>query len=1049
MFGGSRLGKDVQTSVKKACSSVETAPKRKHVRACIVYTWDNKSSKAFWDSVKMLPIQEDEIQVFKALITIHKVCQEGHPSCLAGAYRNIPWIESLGRYHSPNGQSRYERLIHEYASYLVQKFRFHHDHRGFNGTFEYKEYISLIAVSDPNEGYQNIIDLEDLQDSLDDFGRLVLASASQNKGNECMTSALVPLVAESYGIYKFQISMLRAMYSSSSSPEALEPLKERFNEQHHRLYDFYADCSSIRYLTSLITIPKLPIEPPNLLMEDDNDEVGIDLSAAKEKPSTSSSPSINGSSNSRLASRSGSVAVQQTGAVANAFDIQQKKYEQQQNELIQQQQQQELAQQQQQQQQQLHWQQQQQLAQQQQEAAQRQLMLHQAQSQAQGKVAELERDLLALRGQHDEDQLMLQSYDQKVQSLENELNTTTTSAQQQIASKNEQLQNLNEQVAYWKKKYESLAKLYTQLRTEHLNLLSKFKKIQQKASSAQEAVERRERLEKDMKAKNVELADLIKERDRARLQLERVKGTQKDSLETLQLENKELTDELKSREQDAQRQLKDLEQKFASQLKLTEKSSPKVLDLEDKLKEKEMELEAMQQTMDETVKDLAEQQNSKDIKIKETHSRLVSLVDAILESGIRRIQDSVFMLDSPMEAGNGNASPSYISTLIEKCSNSATEFSNSFNAYLIDGPKGDVVKVIDTITSFATSVSDILMSTKGLTRLTQSDDFQDDLIDTARDVAEMSEVFLDSLTSNNRNETTMEAQTDKVINGNVDLQEILQTLLQLVESLVAPGAKVDLEKLQRGQQELGDAVDKEMQNASAAIEAASHRLNELLRKNSAAPNIDSIDAQVNSSILGSALAIIDAVKLLISASISSQEEIVNKGRGSHSRSSFYKKNNRWTEGLISAAKAIAYSTNVLIQIADGTLKGSNSNEELIVASREVAASTAQLVAAARVKSDLMSKTEDDLEQASKKVNTACKQLVAKVNELITNKGVLDQVDYSKMNVHENRTAEMEQQVEILKLEKALDVARKRLGEIRKYSYSDDEYIVDGSNLVSS
>jgi len=46
-----------------------------------------------------------------------------------------------------------------------------------------------------------------------------------------------------------------------------------------------------------------------------------------------------------------------------------------------------------------------------------------------------------------------------------------------------------------------------------------------------------------------------------------------------------------------------------------------------------------------------------------------------------------------------------------------------------------------------------------------------------------------------------------------------------------------------------------------------------------------------------------------------------------------------------------------------------------------------------------------------------------------------------MNVHENKTAEMEQQVEILKLEKALDVARKRLGEIRKFSYNDDEYTV--------
>ncbi|OXT09797.1 hypothetical protein B9K06_27150, partial [Bacillus sp. OG2] len=72
--------------------------------------------------------------------------------------------------------------------------------------------------------------------------------------------------------------------------------------------------------------------------------------------------------------------------------------------------------------------------------------------------------------------------------------------------------------------------------------------------------------------------------------------------------------------------------------------------------------------------------------------------------------------------------------------------------------------------------------------------------------------------------------------------------------------------------------------------------------------------------------------------------------------SFYKKNNRWTEGLISAAKSIAYTTNTLIGIADGVLQNKHTNEELIVASREVAASTAQLVSAARVKSQFMSKT---------------------------------------------------------------------------------------------
>lgn len=51
--------------------------------------------------------------------------------------------------------------------------------------------------------------------------------------------------------------------------DAIEPLRKRYDTQHYRLVKFYYECSNLRYLTSLITVPKLPQEPPNLLSEDD------------------------------------------------------------------------------------------------------------------------------------------------------------------------------------------------------------------------------------------------------------------------------------------------------------------------------------------------------------------------------------------------------------------------------------------------------------------------------------------------------------------------------------------------------------------------------------------------------------------------------------------------------------------------------------------------------------------------------------------------------------------------------------------------------------
>jgi uncharacterized protein (UPF0335 family) len=93
-----------------------------------------------------------------------------------------------------------------------------------------------------------------------------------------------------------------------------------------------------------------------------------------------------------------------------------------------------------------------------------------------------------------------------------------------MQSKDDLIRQLTEQVAHWRGKYEALAKLYTQLRSEHLDMLSKFKQFQLKANSAQEAIDKMERMERDIKAKNLELADMIRERDRARFDVDRLKS---------------------------------------------------------------------------------------------------------------------------------------------------------------------------------------------------------------------------------------------------------------------------------------------------------------------------------------------------------------------------------------------------------------------------------------------------------------------------------------------------------------------------------------------
>jgi huntingtin-interacting protein 1-related protein len=67
----------------------------------------------------------------------------------------------------------------------------------------------LIIVS-----YETISDLMTLQDQIDAFQKLIFSHFRGGTNNECRIAALVPLVQESYGIYKFITSMLRAMHTS-------------------------------------------------------------------------------------------------------------------------------------------------------------------------------------------------------------------------------------------------------------------------------------------------------------------------------------------------------------------------------------------------------------------------------------------------------------------------------------------------------------------------------------------------------------------------------------------------------------------------------------------------------------------------------------------------------------------------------------------------------------------------------------------------------------------------------------------------------------------
>ncbi|KAJ7686933.1 ANTH domain-containing protein [Mycena rosella] len=486
--------------IEKATSPEESAPKQKHVRKCILFTWDYHSATSFWSGLRVQPILADEIQTFKALITVHKVLQEGHPATIKEAHDQTAWLETCAQTLRSDGRRGYAPLIRTYVQFILAKLRFHRLRPEFNGLFEYDKYVAVKGIDDPNEGYETIADLMSLQDQIESFQRRVFSHLNHSPNNECRVSALVPLVNESWGIYRFVTSMMRAMFRQTRHPDTLEPLRQRYTSQHHSLRQFYYECSNLKYLTGLTDVPKLAQEPPNLLDTGDAPELLF-------RPKTAVSPPS--------APFPDADAVNEQVRILNEYEYHQVALSGARQAA-----------------------ERQHLEREQQQASELQLLIHQQQysMHASRQASELERELLALRGQWERDQMLLEQYDRRVRDLEAELGGVCANTNSQLASKDDLIKQLQDQITLWRDKCDAVAKLYDQLRTEHLDILSKFTQTQPEAQSGQEAVDRMQKMDRDLKSKNLELADMLRERDRARFDIDRQQSNHKDEIDRLRRE---------------------------------------------------------------------------------------------------------------------------------------------------------------------------------------------------------------------------------------------------------------------------------------------------------------------------------------------------------------------------------------------------------------------------------------------------------------------------------------------------------------------------------
>lgn len=232
--------------------------------------------------------------------------------------------------------------------------------------------------------------------------------------------------------------------------------------------------------------------------------------------------------------------------------------------------------------------------------------------------------------------------------------------------------------------------------------------------------------------------------------------------------------------------------------------------------------------------------------------------------------------------------------------------------------------------------------------------------------------------------------------------------------------------------DLEDIAERELLNAAKVIEDAA----KLLELQNAKRIQESPDGEldVSSIIMSAAMAITKATEALIKAAAEAQKERIEKGNFSDPNSRYHK-DPMWVEGLISAAKAVAEATRLLVSSANDACEGRVDEAALIAASKAVASSTAQLVAATRVKSsDPYGPTQKNLDNAASAVSKATAALVKAAQNSIQSQE--EKILMRSQNIAEGVKQEIDQQAKILRLEKELESERNALFALRKQKYAE-------------
>ncbi|XP_041881757.1 huntingtin-interacting protein 1 isoform X3 [Corvus kubaryi] len=974
-------------SINKAINAQEVAVKEKHARTCILGTHHEKGAQTFWSVVNRLPLSGNAVLCWKFCHVFHKLLRDGHSNVLKDSVRYKNELSDMSRMwgHLSEG---YGQLCSIYLKLLRTKMEFHTKNPRFPGNLQMSDrQLDEAGENDVNNFFQLTVEMFDYLECELNLFQTVFSSLDMSRSvsvtaaGQCRLAPLIQVILDCSHLYDYTVKLLFKLHSCLPA-DTLQGHRDRFLEQFRKLKDLFYRSSNLQYFKRLIQIPQLPENPPNFLRASALSE---HISPVVVIPAEASSPDsepitdlveMDTASQSLFDNKFDDIFGSSFSCDPFNFNSQNGMSKDDKDRLIEQ----------------LYGE----IA-----GLKEELENFKAEStrgavQLRGRASELEAELA--EQQHLKQQAQDESEFLRTELEELKKQREDTEKAQRSLTEIERRAQANEQ------RYSKLKEKYSELVQNHADLLRKNAEVTKQITVARQAqgdVEREkkeledsfQRLSEQAQRKFCQPLPLLQSQEQAEV-LETLKRELAASKQELQVVQGTLESSTQAGAEQNTR-IASLEQERDRLSRAAEQHRDEMAALQ-------AELQQLQDTLS------SEQENSR--------TELETLQTQLRDKGTAReaermVQDALTRMEDPAHISCTGSADCLLSRTLA-ASECAERLRDAHSKYLLDGAA--VGSLLPCLALFAHLVSDTLLQGSATSHVAPVEP-ADRLLELCKQCGSAAVSYLSAL-------------QDPGTVASADCSLVTACLGQIS----AIGEELRPRGLDVRQEELGDLVDKEMAATAAAIETASARIEEMLSKARAGDT--GVKLEVNERILGSCTGLMQAIHVLVLASKDLQREIVESGRGAASPKEFYAKNSRWTEGLISASKAVGWGATVMVDAADLVVQGKGTFEELMVCSREIAASTAQLVAASKVKADKDSANLCKLQQASRGVNQATASVVASTKAGKSQVEEKDSMDFSGMTLTQIKRQEMDSQVRVLELENQLQKERQKLGELRKKHY---------------